>query len=309
MLISDLKNNIVSGNVNNFYVFTGTEEGIMDIYIKQISKKLNLTIKWADSMQELSKLVNLKSLVKVRYLYLVRQDNTFKTQENLWQFIKNISGHYVILIEPDIKKSTKFFKFFEDIIIKFDKMAPEMLIHYGKKICPSLSQDNLQKLTSWCGCSYSRVINELDKIKTLGKVLSVSDDIAFDILDKDNGIYKEREFEVFEYVNKILAKNVFACYEDFEYAKSQNCEILIVSLLIASFRNMVLLKNDGGGKGVCERTGLTSWQIKCAIDYELSFTVDECEENVLFLQDTEVKIKTGAISQDVVLKYILARIL
>ena len=68
MLISELKNSIVTGNLNNFYIFTGDEEGIMSIYIKQIVKKLGLTIKWVDSIQEVSKLLNLKSLVKVKYL-------------------------------------------------------------------------------------------------------------------------------------------------------------------------------------------------------------------------------------------------
>ena len=72
---------------------------------------------------------------------------------------------------------------------------------------------------------------------------------------------------------------------------------------------MLLLKNDGGGKGVCDRTGLTSWQIKCAIDFDRYYNIDECERNLLLLQDTEVKIKTGVITQDIALDYILAEIL
>ena len=119
MLISDLKNDIVAGNIRNFYIFTGEEEGIMDIYIRQICKKLGLTIKWADSIQEVSKQLNLKSLVKVRYLYLVRQDNAFKQEEKLWEMLKNgISGQHIILIQPEIdKRSSKFYKFFEESIL------------------------------------------------------------------------------------------------------------------------------------------------------------------------------------------------
>jgi hypothetical protein len=72
---------------------------------------------------------------------------------------------------------------------------------------------------------------------------------------------------------------------------------------------MLLLKNDGGGKGVCDRTGLTSWQIKCAIDFDKYYNIDECERNLLLLQDTEVKIKTGVLTPDIALNYILAEIL
>lgn len=310
MLISDLKNKIVSGNLDNFYIFTGPEEGIMQVYVKQIAKKLGLTIKWVDSVQEVCKLVNLKSLVKVRYLYLIRLDNAFKSQETLWNKAKEFVGHYCILIQPEIdKRSSKFLNFFENEIIKFEKLSPEMLQAYGKKVCPTLSQSNIENLIKWCGNSYSRLMNELDKIKTLSIVLSINNDESFNILVSDNGIYKEKEFDVFEYTNQILSKNYHKCYSGFEIAKNQQQEFLILATLGNAFKNMLLLKIDGGGSGVCARTGLTSWQIKCAIDFEKYFTIDECEKNILLLQDAEVKIKTGVLAQDVALNYILAEIL
>lgn len=310
MLISELKNNIVAGNIDNFYIFTGEEEGIMDIYIRQITKKLGLTIKWADSIAEVSKSLNLKSLVKVRYLYLVRQDSAIITQEKQWDFLKNkIVGHHIVLIQPSIDKKTKFYKFFEDSIVKFDKMAPEMLQGYGKKVCPSLSSTNIEKLIQWCGCSYLRLMNELDKIKTLGKTRSISDDIAFDCLDQDNGIFKEREFDILQYVNFILTRNYYACYQDIPAVKALKNEIGLIGLLRASFRNLVLLKNDGGGKGICERTGMTGWQVKCAIEVDEYYNIDECENILLFLQDTEVKIKTGVLDPNIIVDYLLAEIL
>lgn len=310
MLISELKNKIVTGDLDNFYIFTGPEEGIMQLYIKQIAKKLGLTIKWVDSVQEVCKLVNLKSLVKTRYLYLIRLDNSFKSQENLWEKAKQFVGNFVILIQPEIdKRSKKFADFFENETIKFEKLAPEMLQAYGKKVCPSLSIGNIDNLVEWCGHSYSRLMSELDKVKTLSIALKITQDEAFDLLVGENGIYKEKQFDVFEYTNQILSRNAYKCYSDFEFVKAQQQEILIVGLLGASFKNMVLLKNDGGGKGVCDRTGLTSWQVKCAIDFDKYFNIDECERNLLLLQDTEVKIKTGVLTPDIALNYILAEIL
>lgn len=152
-------------------------------------------------------------------------------------------------------------------------------------------------------------MSELDKISTLAKAMNISELEAFDLLVSENGIYKEKQFDVFEYTNQILSRNAYKCYSDFEFVKAQQQEILIVGLLGASFKNMVLLKNDGGGKGVCDRTGLTSWQIKCAIDFDKYFNIDECERNLLLLQDTEVKIKTGVLTPDIALNYILAEIL
>lgn len=310
MLISELKNNIVQGNIDNFYIFTGPEEGIMDIYIKQISKKLGLTIKWADSVEEVSKQLNLKSLVKVRYLYLIRQDKAIKTQETMWDFLKNqIVGNYIILIEPTVDKKTKFYKFFEDKMVTFEKLSPEMLAQYAKRKCPSLSNSNIEKLCEWCSNSYLRVMNELDKIQTLGKTMSISDDVALDVLDKENGIYREQHFDIFQYSDLILNKNSHACYEYINKAKQLNQDVLLVGCLLQAFRGLVLLKNDGGGKGLCERTGLTPWQARCAIQVDANFGIDECENNLLFLQDLDVKIKTGGIEPGMVLNYILAEIL
>lgn len=310
MLISELKNNIVQGNIDNFYIFTGPEEGIMDIYIKQISKKLGLTIKWADSVEDVSKQLNLKSLVKVRYLYIIRQDKAIKTQETMWDFLKNqIVGNYIILIEPNIDKKTKFYKFFESKMVTFEKLSLEMLTQYAKRKCPSLSSSNIEKLCEWCSNSYLRLMNELDKIQILGKTLSVSEDIALDILDKENGIYKEQNFDIFQYSDFILNKNSHACFDYLMQARQLNQDVLLLGCLLQAFRGLVLLKNDGGGKGVCERTGLTPWQVRCAIQADSNFSIDECENNLLFLQDLDVKIKTGIIEPGMVLNYILAEIL
>jgi DNA polymerase III delta subunit len=310
MLISELKNNIVQGNIDNFYIFTGPEEGIMDIYIKQISKKLGLTIKWVDSLEEVSKQLNLKSLVKVRYLYLIRQDKAIKTQETMWEFLKTkIVGNYIILIEPTVDKKTKFYKFFEDKMVTFEKLSLEMLAQYAKRRCPSLSDKNIEKLCEWCSNSYLRVMNELDKIATLSKQTGLIVDSAMSVLDQEGGIYKEQHFDIFQYSDLILNRNVNACYEYINKAKQLNQDILLLGCLMQAFRGLVLLKNDGGGKGLCERTGLTPWQARCAIQVDSNFGVEECENNLLFLQDLDVKIKTGGIQPDMVLNYILAEIL
>lgn len=309
MLISDLKNKIVKNDLDNFYIFTGPEEGIMRIYIKQIAKKLNLTIKWVDSIQEVCKLVNLKSLVKVQYLYLVRVDSNFKSQESLWKKAKEFAG-YCILIQPEIdKRSSKFVNYFENEIIKFEKLSPEMLHTYGQNICRSLDSNKMDKLIAWCGNSYDRLVNELDKIKTLAKVRNISENDSFDVLVADGGIYQEKFLDSLEYINYILGRNKYQCYFDLDFIKTKQPEMSIIGLLGASFKNMFLLKSDGGGKGVCDRTGMTSWQVKCAIDFDKYYNIDECERAILFLQDTEVKIKTGALTSDMVLDYILAEIL
>lgn len=309
MLISELKNGIVRGQLNNFYIFTGQEEGIMSVYIKQIAKKLNLAMKWVDSVEEILSRVNLKSITKVRYLYLVRVDNSFKSQEKLWQKVLNINGNYAILIQPEIdKRSTKFIKFFENNIIDFEKLSPSLLEGYAKRLCSGLSTKNIQDLISWCDNSYSRLINELDKVNTLSKAENISQDGAFRQLVEENGIFRENEIDVFKYVNYMLSRNLYECLKFNSYIENTQQEILVISLLFDAFKNFYLLKQDGGGKGVCDRTGMTSWQVKTAIDFHKNYELSECEENMLFLQDLEVKIKTGAVTPGQLNMYIISEV-
>ncbi len=310
MLVSELKNNIVAGNIDNFYIFTGVEEGIMNIYVRQIAKKLNLTIKWADSIQEVSKSLNLKSLVKVKYLYLIRQDKEIKTDEKLWDFLKNkIIGNYIILIEPNLDKKLKFYKYFENNIIKFEKLSRDLLVHYGKKVCANLAEYNLERLCEWCGDSYLRYLSELDKIKILALKCKCTEDESMSMLVDDNGIFKEQDFDVLNYTDNILTRNTHACYEDLSSAKLSSCELYLIGILRTAFKNLVLYKNDGGGQGICARTGLTGWQVKCAIDTQKYYSTEECEKILLFLQEMEVKLKTGGLDISIALDYLLSEIL
>ena len=42
MTIIELKSDIMHKHLSNFYIFTGEEIGIMNIYLNQISKTLNI---------------------------------------------------------------------------------------------------------------------------------------------------------------------------------------------------------------------------------------------------------------------------
>ena len=50
MTIIELKEQIIKNELSNFYVFVGEEIGIINIYLKQMSNKLNLPITRADSV-------------------------------------------------------------------------------------------------------------------------------------------------------------------------------------------------------------------------------------------------------------------
>ena len=53
MNVMDLKTQIVKNELSNFYIFTGTEIGIMNIYLEEMSNKVNLPITRADSVSSI----------------------------------------------------------------------------------------------------------------------------------------------------------------------------------------------------------------------------------------------------------------
>jgi hypothetical protein len=55
MTVSELKSAIKSKKIKNFYIFTGDEVGVMDIYINKLASLKNLTVNRGESLSTVYK--------------------------------------------------------------------------------------------------------------------------------------------------------------------------------------------------------------------------------------------------------------
>lgn len=64
MTVSELKSAIKSKKIKNFYIFTGDEVGVMDIYINKLASLKNLTVNRGESLSTVYKFL-IKSLLSL----------------------------------------------------------------------------------------------------------------------------------------------------------------------------------------------------------------------------------------------------
>ena len=83
----------------------------------------------------------------------------------------------------------------------------------------------------------------------------------------------------------------------------------LISLLYTNLKSMLLVKWAGNGDKISDRTGLTPFQVKLAKEKGNKYTVQELEQAIKLIRNTEKGIKTGNIETELAVDYILVNIL
>lgn len=312
MELLELKEKIVSNQIPKFLILTGEEIAIRDMYIDKIKKVLNIETRRCDSLSSIySKLTN-STLDKSYYLYIISDDKELVSQENVWSKLssKNFSGNnYVILTYNNIDKRGKFYKQNIDNIVEFEKLGEELLIKYIQKEFP-LNIFNCKRFLQCTGYNYMDSLLELDKLKIISKKLSLNADDAFKYGLEHNIIHQEVKQDVFDFINSVADRNAAKSIDKLSKLKKlQEPDIKIISLLYTLFRNMLIVLTAGDGKGICERSGLSLFQIKSIQEHIGKYDVDECIAIMNLIQSVEQKYKSGGIEPTISVDYIITQIL
>ena len=99
MEITTIQKQIKDKSVNNFYIMSGEEIAVQDIYIKKIAECKQLNILRADTIAEITVKLNNKAFISSSYCYIVHNDNDFLKAENSWdKVISSIGNNILILI-------------------------------------------------------------------------------------------------------------------------------------------------------------------------------------------------------------------
>ena len=190
MDIIKLKEQIVKNELSNFYIFTGEEIGIMNIYLQQMSNKLNMAITRAESVASIYSKCTARSMFgNTTGFYVIRNATDFQKQEKVWENIeKDIKKNVIVLLYDKIDSRLKFGKFFKDKIVPFEKLQPNVLKSYIKKEI-KLKEKNIDKLAELCNGSYDLCMLEIDKIKHYQETTYDKDDYKD---SADYCLHKER---------------------------------------------------------------------------------------------------------------------
>lgn len=307
MNIMDLKSQIMKNEMTNFYIFTGTEIGIMNIYLEEMSNKVNLPITRADSVSSIyTKCMGGSLFGDDVGFYVIREDKDFMKAEDAYQTISDdiMAGNIIVLLYEKVDSRLKFGKFFKDQIIHFDKLTPQVLSNYILREI-KLSNNNVERLIELCSQSYDMCMLEVDKIKQYGGDPNKS---FTDLLER-GVIYQPEESDVFKFTGAVCGRRANeALYFEEMLRDNGSTSIAMLGALYSSMKAVMLIQLCED-KDVSNTTGLDGRQIYFNKGYVGKYSDTELVRAVKLIMRTVSDIKSGRIDDMYATKYVLASIM
>ena len=155
-----------------------------------------------------------------------------------------------------------------------------------------MSDTYLNELLDICDGCYSVALQEIDKINSYTS--EDNKDQAFEKLKVDGIITKYGEYDyTLDVTNYLLSRN---CKNACAYGAKLTSDkvIYLLAVVYNGFRQVLSVQGLGTNKeNASERTGLTPWQVKNAMKYLDYYTMEELQDNLLFIRKLEMGVKTG----------------
>lgn len=296
MQLFDLKQELKQNKIRPLYIFTGPEVGIMNAYVDQIKKIINFNgqCSLVDNFSDIVQKINLKSFMGNFSMYRIKDDKEILDKQNYWDLLEKLPrDKIVIFIFSNLKKTSLFYKRFENIIVNFDRLTVDQLSKYSQK------QLNLQKsyadiLANICQKDYNRMLLECDKIKTYSKLFNVDNNRGFKEC-LDNGlIYQEAEDVLFPLIDAVCRNEKNRAFDLLsEYKEVDDTPLGFLTLLYNNIRQILMVQGLGDNKDVASRTGLTGYQVKLAMEKMGRYNIRHLVDSLRIITNIDKGIKSG----------------
>lgn len=317
METTKIKEHIKSGNILPFYIFTGEELKVQDIYIEKLAN--GKSIQRVDTFVSIAKKLSTSSLLNVAKCYVIRDDIEIIKEEAIWDNLSTLIGtNLVIWVFTNIDKRSKFYKHFKDYICEFSRLSEDVLLKYVKKEI-ELSDKNAKELISICENDYGRILLEIDKIKRIGSVTftEVGNDnnydanTTFQMLVKDGTIYTPPRDAIFMWVDALLRKQKVATYGLLqECIEIGEASLTLLSVLYSNTKQVIQVQCcKEMGLNIEKTTGLTSFQIRQALNKCGYYSLNKLVDILKTTQQMEMGIKQGTIPEELAVQLVMVNAL
>ena len=313
--LPQLMQEIVNNQVPHYNIFTGEEIAVQKIYIDKILEGYKRV--YCDSVAQALQKSRTKSLTGSNRAFIVVDDNLYMKDEKAWEIVQNTftkaSKNILIIIYSNIdKRSKKFLSKNDEYIVSFDRLSDDVLVKYIQKDI-NLSDENAQKLVELCESDYSRILLEIDKIKSYTDANSkdIFPNDAFSILLEQGVIYQPIGDITFKLTDAVLRGELDTTEKYLKMAiEKEESPLLVLSVLYTGFHNMLMVMDLGSNKkDASKRTGLTPFQVGQATKNIGGYKREEVKRALFIIQDVESGIKTGKYDMETAMQYAILEIM
>lgn len=310
MNLSDLKSEIRTNSIKDFYIFVGKEFGIRNIYIKKIAEKLNMSISYVDSLLEIWDNLNVENLFGRGTVYVVYEDVdalNVKSMNDLLLSSQYIKSGVVILVYSELPKKVSR-GLFVDRMVGFSELSDDILkIFCSEKL--KGAEMYYSELIKRCGNSYTRLMFMIDKIKSLMESRNVSAvELIRELLNDRNWFEVDTQDVIFSLIDSILSVEPNKTFELLKIA-DENHPLIVLTLLYQKL--IQILKYCGVDDKSMEKTGLNYYQFKDCSRYvrEVGWNVSFVLSCLDKMQLMERLIKQGKINPFLAVEYLILYII
>ena len=315
MIVQELKKLIKENNIPNFLIFTGEEYEVQRQYIKQIAKVKNLSIYYAEDIDEIWRNLDVQSFLSDDKLYILRDDKELLTNEKVYnKILDKLANNMLILQLTSVDKRLKMLKQYNNSIVEFNTLNEAILKQYIQREI-DLNDRNCDILMEICEYNYGRCLLEIDKINQYVeghfdlKAYTVEKyNIAFETLLADGTIHIPPRDVIWDFIKAFLQNKPLQAYELYQELKELETPTFAILSNLYNNTRAVFQVQTCASKDIAKSTGLTAWQIRNAKECIHRFDDADLEAILWIIQRTESWIKQGKIDENIAIDYIFTSV-
>lgn len=311
MDLYELKKDITSNKLQSLYILYGQEHVVRRIYLDKIAKACGCPLVFPNTLGEIIRRVNTKSLIGSGKIYVIYNDSDIIKNEKSWQILEDIRGaNRVILCYESLDERTKFYKHFANTVVKFDRLSPELLIKYITRDY-DMSKALATKLINRCDSDYGKITKIGEKINILRSIDGVDGDTAYNVLIKEHQIPISAEKLEFEFVDTVLSGDIEYAVQLLKIMENSYSGLGLISLLYRSFRGLLLVQscNSKSSADISKRTGVDVWEVNRLKEYVGVYKTSRLVKSLGYLEECDTGVKTGLVGDKECIYHFLCNLL
>lgn len=307
----DLKSELMRGELQNLYVFTGEENLIRKIYYEKIGE-IQGNLEVIDTVSNLYTELAKKPLFPRKTAYIVYNDLEYlKQKENVYErLLKLCKKKVVILVYETIPDKRAFHKVFEPYITIFNKVSDDIAVKYVNKEAKGSIIDRLfaQKMAFNCYNSYNNIVEEMNKYHYLveDNPDHSIDAMTYACLFTDRKVVPTQK----EFANAFIRRDATLLSKYIPILKEEN----ILGYIPELYNTVVLAlylklygKWDGGSRAY--NAGEYWGRVKEIRDFRIPYDKDELLDVRYLLYQLDLDVRRGRMPADLAWDWLIGVIL
>lgn len=312
MDIQTLKQELVAGKTQHYYVFIGDELAMQDIYIDKIAEVSKLPKVSVSDIHAIYTKLTAPALIKAEpALYVIRNDEEYYKSTAWKKLLKlpNFKGNILVLRYSDVKKSSEFCKAHKELLVSFD-LVNSTLLKNRLRATTGLNDACCKELVALSGGNYGCIKNEIYKLQAYARANNYSWMTAY-LRGKEAKLFHEEIGDIiFDFTDSIVTRNVKRAYALYpKILKTEDgASLKLISVLYNQFRNILMVQSTPFKERTEQQLGLTKGQIYMTAQKCDHYNLFELVNIVKLLRSLERGIKIGTVEDSFAMEYFMGEI-